>query len=156
MLVRQPDTSVFIWPESYVLIDLRDLIVVRVRDAVSSDKTVDQSHSRIGMISEVPSVSPILIFMQAQVSARVVTVFQRRTVDLLRYAMVIPFPYGRSGDVVTLFDYVPVFLKIAQRITHRMDIFPHHERLVGDFLSHFQHPLRREVAVIIYFRNRTV
>ena len=63
--------------------------------------------------------------------------------------MVVPLPDSRTRYIVACLDDVPIFLKIAQGITHGMDIFPHHERLVSHPVRHLDHSRRSKVTVVV-------
>ena len=76
MLVGQRDAAVLQRSETDVLIDLRHLIIVWIRNAVSPYKSVDHSASRVRMVPEIASVCPVFVFMEQEVAARILAVGQ--------------------------------------------------------------------------------
>ena len=137
------------------LIDFADLLQMRVRIAIRINQPIDAEVAVVGLISEIAAVGKecLVAFLHAapersrygRVAVR--TVFGAQT-------LIHPVPDQSASEIRVAFEQVPVFLKIADGISHRVCVFFEKERALRMVRCLFFDLLRRPVGAAVQVHNR--
>ena len=113
--------------------------------AIGSEEAIEAEWSIVGFVTKVTTIRPELVSLFLQFGRRA----QRRTVNRLCNALIHPVPHGGSTNAAVGIDDIPIFLQVANGVTHCMGILTHHKGFVGHFLSRLTQFVGIEIGVIV-------